>query len=138
MQVSTAIAFAALVFIEIVRCSRIVPSLSDALQRFMSGFADERDSGPVFTTHLALLLGMAMPVWLGRTGLNSGCRARPSNVSSGSGSIWDLNVDFQGLSWLLVSSSGMLCLGLGDSAASAIGVLYGRCETGESKCSVSL
>jgi dolichol kinase len=70
----------------------------------MSGFTDERDAGPVYITHLALLLGMAAPMWL------------------------SLFLEFKGggLLRFLVSASGLICLGLGDTAASVVGVLLGR------------
>ena len=144
-QVSLAIAFAVLVFAEIVRCSGVVPSVSTALHRFMSGFADERDSGPVFMTHLALLLGIAVPIWLGQVGLpmpTLGVLGSPRNSSTdGLDTRADPNIqesisrskvshqDDGALAyvWLMVSCGGMLCLGLGDTAASVVGVLYGRC-----------
>lgn len=139
-----AVAFALLVFGEAVRCCGI-PVVSERLQAFMAGFADERDSGPVYVTHLALLLGIAIPMWLalsqpagdaaaagnGRLGGGGGVEP-PGTAATG---MWESGGTSSGgscpggcsrLAWLLVSASGMVCLGLGDTAASVVGVLGGR------------
>ncbi len=55
----------------------------------------------MFVTHLALLVGMALPLWL------SSCLADRAICPARS----------------LVSSSGLISLGLGDTAASVVGVL---------------
>ena len=140
-QVSMAIAFALLVFGEVVRCCGI-PVVSERLQAFMAGFADERDSGPVYITHLALLLGVAVPMWLapaddgaagegGRRGGGGsvGLLGTAATEERESGAILSGGNGpggCSGLAWLLVSASGMVCLGLGDTAASVVGVLAGR------------
>ena len=143
-QVSMAIAFALLVFGEVVRCCGI-PVVSERLQAFMAGFADERDSGPVYITHLALLLGVAVPMWLALSQPADDAAAGEGGLRGGGGSVGLLGTaateeresgailsggngpgGCSGLAWLLVSASGMVCLGLGDTAASVVGVLAGR------------
>lgn len=64
------------------------------------GFRDEKDSGPLTLTHVYLLIGCALPVWLslGATGTN---------------------ISFQ-------ACAGVISIGLGDSAASICGSYLGR------------
>lgn len=67
LQLSLAIAFVALLSVELVRATRapLLPApLHATLHTFMSHFVDERDlGGPLFVTHMALLLGCAAPLW---------------------------------------------------------------------------
>jgi len=67
LQLSLAIAFAALLSLELARATRtpLLPaSLHAGLHAFMSHFVDARDlGGPLFVTHMALLLGCACPLW---------------------------------------------------------------------------
>ena len=116
-----AIAFAVMVVEEVVRCSAI-PFLSERLQGFMSGFADDRDAGPVFITHIALLLGIAIPMWLAI----GGDSIIGSEPCSGVGCCGREGRRGASASWLLISSGGLISLGLGDTAASVVGVLAGR------------
>lgn len=109
LQVSLAIALAALLAVELVRCCQ-VPVLAPAIHHFMKDFTDERDAGPVYVTHIALLLGMAMPVWL--VGLLPAAGAGGVAVAQ-----WQRQV---------LAVSGLVCLGVGDSVASAVGYCYGR------------
>lgn len=52
-----------LLALEFLRCAGC-PPLADALGRYYEGFLDARDGGCVVVTHLFLLLGCAIPVWL--------------------------------------------------------------------------
>lgn len=70
LQLSLAVAFAALLCLELLRAAApplLLPArLRAALHGFMAHFVDARDlGGPLFVTHLALLLGCAAPLWLG-------------------------------------------------------------------------
>ena len=94
--VSSAIAFAAMIFVEVIRCSGLLPSKSkNALDSFMGSFTDERDAGSIFTTHLSLLLGASVPIWMS--------------------TLMDLGP--------ILTLSGLVCLGVGDTAASVAGIL---------------
>jgi dolichol kinase len=71
----------------------------------MMSFTDSRDSGVLLVSHFSLLTGCAGPVWL---------------VSV---------YDTEGAACLRVpiaAFSGIMSLGIADSAASAIGVRFGR------------
>lgn len=75
LGLALAVAFAVLVAVEAVRLAGL-PHVSAAVHGFMTAFTDGRDVGPVFVTHFALLLGMAVPVWL---------ELRPAGAGAGAG-----------------------------------------------------
>lgn len=64
LALALAVAFAGLVAVEAVRAAAL-PGVSRRITGFMERFTDARDAGPVYVTHFALLLGMALPIWLG-------------------------------------------------------------------------
>jgi hypothetical protein len=98
--VSASIAFAAMIFLETLRCSGLLPSnIRSSLQAFMESFTDDRDSGPICTTHISLLLGASIPLWISLT-------TQP------------------GLPDRSLALSGLVCLGVGDTAASVFGILW--------------
>lgn len=100
--VALAVAFALLVFLEIVR-QIDVHWVGPRIHAFMISFTDERDSGPILVTHLSLLLGMAVPIWLSRyLAVSAGWRAGT-------------------LSQTLCGACGIAVLGVGDTAASVVG-----------------
>ncbi|KAJ2822369.1 dolichol kinase, partial [Coemansia sp. 'formosensis'] len=59
-----AAAMTAFVVAECMRALGVGPC-SASIDGFMRGFVDYRDAGPVVTAHFYLLLGCALPVWLG-------------------------------------------------------------------------
>ncbi len=99
-------AFAALAAAEAARVGGL-PALAPRLHAFMAPFVDARDGGAFFVTHLALLLGMAAPVWLS----NALDDAAPAWAAA---ELWP------------AAAAGVLALGLGDAAASAVGRAAGR------------
>ncbi|XP_071964081.1 dolichol kinase-like isoform X2 [Antedon mediterranea] len=86
------------ILLEIIRVFRIEP-FGSLLHEAFSVFVDKRDSGMVILTHIYLLLGFSIPVWLYQ------------HVPSTQG---------------LVLFSGVISLGIGDTAASVIGSKYGK------------
>lgn len=52
-----------LLSLEVLRCAGC-PPVARVLDRYYGGFLDARDGGCVVVTHLFLLLGCAVPVWL--------------------------------------------------------------------------
>ncbi|KAJ7385455.1 hypothetical protein OS493_016539 [Desmophyllum pertusum] len=102
-HLASSVAVAAFIFIEYIRLYRIGPfgeSIHSALQVFL----DEKDSGPLILTHVYLLLGFAMPLWI-----------YPVDY---------LKPDSTGCKLALYS--GILALGIGDTMASVIGKKLGR------------
>lgn len=97
----TSVAFGAgmagLLLAEVLRYGR-VPPVGILIDTFMSSFTDERDKGPIIVSHLYLLLGCALPLWLSQDG----------PVHS------------------LGPYAGILVLGAGDAMASFVGLRFGK------------
>lgn len=98
--------------LDLFRASQL-PPLSKSLAYFLTPYVDGRDlKGPVVISHIFLLIGCAIPLWLSlgslpRTGKNylKGWEVPTREVSM---------------------VSGVICVGMGDAAASLIGRRYGR------------
>nr|KAJ3418234.1 hypothetical protein HK105_000171 [Polyrhizophydium stewartii] len=100
MHLAFSVAMTVLVLLEYVRVFRVGPSW-DAIHEFLQQFLDERDrkGETAILSHLYLLVGCAMPVWLNRVA---------GSVSP------------------LTGLAGVLALGIGDAAASMVGKAVGR------------
>ncbi|KAI9168243.1 dolichol kinase [Blastocladiella emersonii ATCC 22665] len=85
------VALSSFVFAEILRLAR-APPLGALLDDSLSPFRDDRDESPLLTSHIYLLLGIALPVWVG--------------VIEGT---WRAGL------------AGMAALGVGDAVASLVG-----------------
>ncbi|NXG48419.1 DOLK kinase, partial [Psilopogon haemacephalus] len=105
LHLAAALCLALLIFLEYVRYFRIKP-FGQTLRQLLSVFLDERDSGPLILTHIYLLLGMSLPVWL----LPRPCA--PRGALSGAGA--------------LVPYAGVLAVGVGDTMASVLGSTMGE------------
>lgn len=98
--------------LDLFRASQL-PPLSRPLTQFLAPYVDGRDHrGPVVVSHIFLLIGCATPLWLSlaavpRTG------ATPWEG-------WDVPTRDLGM------ISGVVCVGMGDAAASLIGRRFGR------------
>ncbi|KAI5856222.1 hypothetical protein GGS23DRAFT_589089 [Durotheca rogersii] len=110
LALSGALAF--FLLLDLLRASQL-PPVSKPLASFLAPYVDGRDlRGPVVISHIFLLIGCAIPLWLSlgsipRTGV--GCLEG-----------WDVPTREVGM------VSGVICVGLGDAAASLIGRRYGR------------
>ena len=89
-----------LIICEYLRIFKIYPC-GQLLQKYLVSFVDERDSGKVLLTHIYLLFGVSLPIWLFTF------NTKPSP-------------------FLLLPYSGVIALGIGDSFASIIGRIYGQ------------
>ena len=63
LRLALAVAFAALVLVELLRNGKI-PPFGSAADGFLLQFRDDRDPGVVFVTHIYLLLACACPIWM--------------------------------------------------------------------------
>ncbi|KAL3428255.1 phosphatidate cytidylyltransferase [Phlyctema vagabunda] len=103
---------AVFLLLDLFRASQL-PPLSKSLAYFLTPYVDGRDlKGPVVISHIFLLIGCAIPLWLS---LGSLPRA-------GKGALVGWEVPTRELSMV----SGVICVGLGDAAASLIGRRFGR------------
>jgi dolichol kinase len=98
--------------LDLFRASQL-PPLSKSLAYFLTPYVDGRDlKGPVVISHIFLLIGCAIPLWLSLASL----------PRAGTGYLQGWEVPTREVSMV----SGVICVGMGDAAASLIGRRYGR------------
>jgi dolichol kinase len=98
--------------LDLFRASQL-PPLSKSLAYFLTPYVDGRDlKGPVVISHIFLLIGCAIPLWLSLASL----------PRIGKGYLEGWEVPTREVSMV----SGVICVGMGDAAASLIGRRYGR------------
>ncbi|KAK6219975.1 cytidylyltransferase [Colletotrichum tabaci] len=98
--------------LDLLRASQL-PPLSRPIASFLTPYVDGRDhKGPVVISHLFLLIGCAIPLWLSLATL----------PRTGSGYLTGWEVPTREVSMV----AGVICVGLGDAAASLIGRRYGH------------
>lgn len=103
---------AVFLILDLLRASQL-PPLSKPIASFLAPYVDGRDfRGPVVISHIFLLIGCAIPLWL----------ALASLPRSGDGFLAGWEVPTRDVSMV----AGVLCVGLGDAAASLIGRRWGR------------
>lgn len=111
-----ALAFALILSIflllDLFRASQL-PPISKPLTYFLAPYVDGRDHrGPIIVSHIFLLIGCAIPLWLSLA-------ATPRDGTQPFAG-WDV------MSRDMSMISGVVCVGMGDAAASLIGRRYGR------------
>ncbi|KAF9955078.1 hypothetical protein BGZ72_004033 [Mortierella alpina] len=63
MHLAFSVALSSMIFLEYLRYFAVAP-LGKEIHLFLVGFLDDRDGGPIILSHLYLLMGCAVPVWL--------------------------------------------------------------------------
>ncbi|OAQ77268.1 phosphatidate cytidylyltransferase [Purpureocillium lilacinum] len=107
-----ALALAIFLILDLLRASQL-PPLSKPIASFLAPYVDGRDfRGPVVISHIFLLIGCAIPLWLALAALSR----------TGSGYLAGWEIPTRDVSMV----SGVVCVGLGDAAASLIGRRYGH------------
>ena len=98
--------------LDLIRASQL-PPLSKPIASFLTPYVDGRDlRGPVVISHIFLLIGCAIPLWLSLASL----------PRTGQGVLQGWEVPTREVSMV----SGVVCVGLGDAAASLIGRRWGH------------
>jgi dolichol kinase len=112
VALALALVLAVFVLLDLIRASQL-PPLSKPIAKFLTPYVDGRDlRGPVVVSHMFLLIGCAIPLWLSLAG-----------VERGGEEPWEgWEVKSRDVSMI----SGVVCVGMGDAAASLIGRRYGR------------
>ena len=109
---SLAIALGIFLILDLLRASQL-PPLSKPIASFLAPYVDGRDfRGPVVISHIFLLIGCAIPLWLSLAAL--------PRAGTGYAAGWELPAREVSM------VSGVICVGLGDAAASLIGRRYGH------------
>jgi len=103
LYLATGVALAAFVVLEILRLLK-VPPFADSLADAFRSFKDEKDAGELALTPFCLLIGCSMPIWM------TECPCSGSDT--------------------LALLSGILAVGVGDTAASVVGSKLGRNKWG--------
>jgi len=112
VALALSIVLAAFLLLDLLRASQL-PPLSKPLAYFLAPYVDGRDlRGPVVISHIFLLIGCAIPVWLS---LGSLGRTGDGHLRG-----WEVPTREVGM------VSGVVCVGLGDAAASLVGRRHGR------------
>ncbi|KAG5304494.1 membrane protein SEC59 [Histoplasma capsulatum G186AR] len=107
-----ALILAIFLLLDLFRASQL-PPISKPLTYFLAPYVDGRDHrGPIIVSHIFLLIGCAIPLWLSLAGI--------PRTGSPPWKGWD--VETRDLSMV----SGVICVGMGDAAASLVGRRYGR------------
>jgi dolichol kinase len=100
--------------LDLIRASQL-PPLSNPIAKFLTPYVDGRDlRGPVVVSHIFLLIGCAIPLWLSLAGVN--------RVGEEPWTGWEVEVGSRDVSLI----AGVVCVGMGDAAASLIGRRWGR------------
>ncbi|KAJ4370781.1 dolichol kinase [Neocucurbitaria cava] len=125
VTLALALVLAIFILLDLIRASQL-PPLSKPIARFLTPYVDGRDlRGPVVVSHIFLLIGCAIPLWLSLAGVQ--------RVGGGSGGEQD-GLEQEQEPWQgwdvqrrdVSMVAGVVCVGMGDAAASLIGRRYGR------------
>lgn len=109
-----ALILAVFLLLEVIRAGQ-VPPVGNAIGRFVAPYVDGRDlRGPVVVSHIFLLIGCAVPLWLSLASIPR------SGEEPWMG--WELKDGNREVAM----NAGVICVGMGDAAASLIGRRYGR------------
>ena len=131
VSLALTIVLALFLLLELLRISGL-PPLSKPLKKFLAPYVDGRDfAGPVVISHIFLLLGCSIPFWLSLAGSSSAtpsvdtesCNENSEDLALRS---WEPHSNFSVNDTGIDMLSGVICVGLGDAAASLIGRRYGR------------
>jgi dolichol kinase len=112
VALALALVLAIFLLLDLIRASQL-PPLSKPIARFLTPYVDGRDlRGPVVVSHIFLLIGCAIPLWLSLAGVE--------RTGDAAWQGWEV----EGREVSMVA--GVVCVGMGDAAASLIGRRYGR------------
>ncbi|KAK3350949.1 hypothetical protein B0H65DRAFT_546023 [Neurospora tetraspora] len=112
IALALSIVLAIFLLVDLLRASQL-PPLSTPIAQFLTPYVDGRDlRGPVVISHIFLLIGCAIPLWLSLAAL----------PRTGEGPLAGWEVPLRDISMV----AGVVCVGLGDAAASLIGRRWGH------------
>ncbi|CAK4016109.1 Dolichol kinase sec59 [Lecanosticta acicola] len=114
-SLALSLVLAIFLLLEVIRAGQ-VPPLGNAIGRFVAPYVDGRDlRGPVVVSHVFLLIGCAVPLWFSLASM-------PRTAGDSPWGEWELAGNEREIAMV----AGVICVGMGDAAASLIGRRYGR------------
>jgi dolichol kinase len=112
ISLALSLVLAVFLLLDLCRASQL-PPISKPLTNFLAPYVDGRDHrGPVIVSHIFLLIGCAIPLWLS---LAAAPRHGDDPWAGWETSVRDL-----------IMVIGVICVGMGDAAASLIGRRFGK------------
>ncbi|KAI5304534.1 hypothetical protein KEM56_006382 [Ascosphaera pollenicola] len=112
VSIALSLVLSVFLLLEVFRAAQL-PPIAKPLTLFIAPYVDGRDyCGPVVISHIFLLIGCAIPLWLSLASITF------DGSSPWEG--WDAHT--RDVSMV----SGIICVGMGDAAASLIGRRFGR------------
>ncbi|KAF2090777.1 hypothetical protein K490DRAFT_33229 [Saccharata proteae CBS 121410] len=112
VSLTLALVLSVFLLIDLIRASQL-PPLSKPIAYFLTPYVDGRDlRGPVVVSHIFLLIGCAVPLWLSLSSVDR-IGERPWDG-------WDVSTRDVSM------TAGVVCVGMGDAAASLVGRRFGR------------
>jgi dolichol kinase len=130
VALALALMLAIFLLLDLLRASQL-PPLSRPIARFLTPYVDGRDlRGPVVISHIFLLIGCAIPLWLSLASLPRG-----TTTAAAAAAAAGLDGEGEEGGWLsgwevptrdVSMVSGVVCVGLGDAAASLVGRRWGH------------
>ena len=107
-----AVGLSIFLLLDLFRASQL-PPISRPITHFLAPYVDGRDyRGPAIISHIFLLIGCSIPLWLSL-----------ADIPRTGSSPW---MGWNALSRDVSMISGLVCVGLGDAAASLVGRRFGR------------
>jgi len=112
LSLASILVLAVFLLLDLFRAAQLRP-ISKPLARFLTPYVDGRDlQGPVIVSHVFLLIGCAIPFWLSLAGVKR----------EGTDPWLGWEVTTRDVSMI----AGVVCVGMGDAAASLVGRRIGR------------
>jgi dolichol kinase len=125
VALALALMLAIFLLLDLLRASQL-PPLSRPIARFLTPYVDGRDlRGPVVISHIFLLIGCAIPLWLSLASLPRVTTTPAAGLEvAGEEAGWLRGWEVPTREVSMVS--GVVCVGLGDAAASLVGRRWGH------------
>ncbi len=115
LNVALGVAFSLFILIEFIRLNDTNSVVGIAISEYLNENIDERDQGQVILTHMYLLLGCSIPLWVGSVFMFNQNRYGGNSASK--------NTIDTGIIYMCLLS-GVVSVGIGDAVGSIVGKLF--------------
>ena len=111
LNVALGVALGIFILVEFIRLNDTYSPIGLEIEKYLKEHTDERDDGQVILTHMYLLVGCAIPLWIGSMTLFHYDTKQLNNAPTDTGVIY------------LCLLSGITSVGIGDAMGSVVGKL---------------